>query len=83
MEKLIGYARFTSKKGNECFVLEIQKPFAKYQKEHWQCVGESHESVYVPTSAGEKIKPTDIGKEITFEYEVSGGKASVTDLYIK
>ncbi|MCD8096608.1 MAG: hypothetical protein LUE31_00905 [Lachnospiraceae bacterium] len=74
MAKLVGYARFTSKKGDDYCVARVVKDFNKRALESG-AVGQDVESIFMPREQYNLLKPADIGKELKFEYELSGGRA--------
>ena len=83
MSKLVGYRRFTSKKnGKDYCVAEVETPFSTRETSAG-AVGCKTEQIFMPEDQYDLLKPADIGKEITFDYEFSGNLAYVVHATLK
>lgn len=83
MEKtLVGYKRFTSKKGIPLCVAIVSTPFTERDNERGS-FGCDSESVFLPTELYDYLTPKDIGKPITLSYNIVGGRAFLTDVQVK
>lgn len=83
MSKLVGYRRFTSKKnGKDYCVAQVVTPYGQRDLSR-NCVGSKVETIYLPEDQYDLLKPADIGKEITFDYEFSGNLAYVVHATLK
>lgn len=82
MVKLVGYKRFTSKKGTECCVASIVKDMSAREKENG-AVGQSVDEIFLPPEQINLLKPTDIGKELLLDYELSAGRAYLVNVSVK
>lgn len=74
---LIGVSKFESKKGTNCEVAIVKTEFQARAIGNGS-FGENVENIFVPDTIKGVLKQDDIGKEIVFDYEVSGGRAYVT-----
>lgn len=83
MAQLIGYYNFTSKKGTPCYVATVVKEYTQKQKADFGRVGFYSENVFLPVDLYNKLKPSDVNKEVTIGYEVNNGYASVVDFVVK
>lgn len=81
--KLVGYKKFKSKKGDDCLVIELIKPFTTREIDFGAC-GSSVVEKFIPNDFSDKFVPAVIGKNIDLEIEVNSynGKTfeNVTDL---
>lgn len=77
---LLGYKRFTSKKGENYATLELSIPFTEREVTSG-CVGVRVESKFVPSHLLDKVDSLTIGKPIGFDYNVVGDRAYISDFY--
>lgn len=82
MGKLVGYRRFTSKKGTDCCIANIVSDYNGREKE-MGAVGEKTEEIFVPASQYNLLQPSDIGCEIVLNYEFSGNRAFLNEIVVK
>ena len=76
-KKLIGISSGTSQKsGNDYFCVTVISPCDDFDNKYGS-FGEKAEKLFVPKECFDTIKPEDLGKEITFDYEVRGDRARV------
>ena len=73
-KRVLGFSKFTSKKGNYCVVLDVSSPYGDRQRENGAC-GERAEQLFIPKEYHDKVVPAIIGKEISLIYSISGGRA--------
>lgn len=81
-KKLAGYKRFTSKKGNPLCVAVVMTPFDAKANERG-CYGADVESIFLPQEQIDYLVPTDIGKPVNLVYNISGGRAYLTEFSVK
>ncbi len=83
MVKLVGYNRFTSKKnGKDYCVAHVLKDLNEREKDSG-FVGAKVDSFFMPEKLYDLLKPTDVGKEVVLEYELSGTRAYLVDVKVK
>lgn len=81
--KLVGFKRFVSKKdGTEYCVANVVSEYSPRENLNG-CYGSKVEEVFLPAEKASVLKPSDIGKDIRMEYEVSGGRAYLIDFAVK
>lgn len=76
-KKLIGISSGKSKNGNVFCFLTVTEPCDEFDNKYGS-FGERADKVFVPEDQFQKIRPEDLGKEITFQYSIRGDKARVT-----
>ena len=82
MSTLVGYKRFNSKDGKKRYcVAEVVSEFSKHEISTGS-VGSKAEEVFLPEDKVDYLNPSHIGKEIKFEYELSGGRAYIVDVSV-
>ncbi len=81
MTKLVGIASFMSKKGNECHTITILQDCSARDNENGR-YGCKAETIFLDDSLFEKVRPSDCGKEVRLDYEVSNGRAYVVGLAV-
>ncbi len=82
MEKtLVGFKRFTSKKGNPLCVAIVQTPFTAKDNERGS-YGADVEQVFLPSEQYEYLNPKDIGKPVTLSWNIVGGRAFLTEITV-
>lgn len=80
---LVGYKKFVSKKnGNEYCVANVLSEFSEREKSNG-CVGKKIEEVFLPKEQVDYLTPDMINKEISMEYELSGGRAYLVNVTVK
>lgn len=83
MSKLVGFRRFSSKKnGKDYCVAEVVSPFSQRELANG-CCGQKTEQIFMPEEQYNLLKESDLGKEIQFEYELSGGRAYLVNVTVK
>lgn len=80
-KKLIGFKRFTSKKGNPLCVAIIATEFDKQQNERGS-FGFDAEQVFVPSEQYDYLGKDDLGCEVTTQYDIVGGRAYLRELKV-
>ncbi|MBQ2744851.1 MAG: hypothetical protein IJF37_04460 [Lachnospiraceae bacterium] len=68
MVKLVGFKRFTSKKGNELCIATVLRDATTREKEYG-CVGQVAEDIFVPTGQIDYLTEKMIGKEIKLYWD--------------
>lgn len=82
MTKLVGYKRFQGKKNGQPYcVAEVVSDFTARELENGS-VGSKAEEIFLPADKVDYLNPSHIGKEIKFDYELSGGRAYLVDFQI-
>lgn len=82
MVKLVGYRRFTSKKGVEtCIASVIQD--ANDRDKASGFVGQKVDEIFIPAEQVDDLKPEHIGKELVMSYDMSGGRPYLTRVAVK
>lgn len=82
MSTLVGYKRFNSKDGKKRYcVAEIVSEFSQREASNGS-VGSKAEEVFLPEDKVDYLNPSHIGKEIKFDYELTGGRAYIVDVSI-
>ena len=71
---LLGVKKFTSKGGRKCEVMTVRSDYNSRMLAEG-CFGSKVEELFVPDGMQGLLKPEDIGKEVSIDYEVSGGRA--------
>lgn len=78
---LIGFKRFTSKKGNPLCVAIIATAFDKQQNERGS-YGCDAETVFLPSEQYDYLQSSDLGKEVSTQYDIVGGRAYLRELTV-
>jgi hypothetical protein len=82
MIKLLGYSRGTSKKnGNRYCRLYVLRDFSKREKDG-DCSGQKCEEIFAPEFQVGDFKESDVGKEISLEYDVVGDRAYLRNITV-
>lgn len=82
MRKLVGYRRFISGKGRDCCVASVLVDATERDKNAGQ-VGQKTEDVFIPSDQLDLLKPSDIGKELVCDYDLSNGRAFLIHVSVK
>ncbi len=77
--KLVGFKRFKSKKGNECCVLSIEKPYTPAEQARG-CHGSSVDNIFAPEDKIDAFTEKDLGKEVDLLYSIEYGRAVLYDV---
>ena len=78
---LVNYKRFKSKKGNDvCTATIIRAPFP-YELRQNQ-VGDSCETIFMPSDQLNYLKPADIGRDVELHYDVQGRFSTLTEVVV-
>lgn len=82
MTKLVGYKKITSKKSGKDFcVASVVQDVSEREKENG-FVGQKVDEIFLPESQLDLLKPSDIGKELLLDYELSGGRAYLVNVTV-
>lgn len=81
MCRLVGYKRFTSKKGKEYCVANVISTYSQRDIDRG-CVGEKTEEIFLPENCFNLLKPEDVGRELDMSYDYSGGRAYLVDVAV-
>lgn len=82
MTKLVGYRRFTSKKNGKDFcVANVVQDITEREKQSGS-FGQKVDTIFMPEEQYNLLKPEHIGKELTLDYELSGGRAFLVNVSI-
>lgn len=82
MSTLVGFKRFNSKDGKKRYcVAEVVSEFSQRENSNGS-VGSKAEEIFLPEEKVDYLNASHIGKEIKFEYELSGGRAYIVDVSI-
>lgn len=83
MTKLVGYKKITSKKsGKEFCVASVVQDVSEREKENG-FIGQKVDELFLPESQLNLLKPSDIGKELSLDYELSGSRAYLVNVAVK
>ena len=83
MTKLVGYKKITSKKSGKDFcVASVVQDVSEREKENG-FIGQKVDGIFLPESQLDLLKPSDIGKELLLDYELSGGRAYLVNVAVK
>lgn len=82
MSKLIGISNFTSKAGKSCHVVTVLEECTARDNDRGS-YGQKVESIWLDDLLSSKVSAKDIGREIKFDYSISGGRAYAVDLSLK
>ena len=83
MTKLVGYKKITSKKSGKDFcVASVVQDASKREKENG-FIGQKVDEIFLPEVQLDLLKPSDIGKELLLDYELSGGRAYLVNVAVK
>lgn len=80
-KKLIGFKRFTSKKGNPLCVAIVATPFDKEQNARGS-FGCDAQSLFMPSEQYDYLSSDDIGKEVSISYDIMGDRAFLRELTV-
>ena len=83
MTKLVGYKKITSKKSGKDFcVASVVQDVSEREKENG-FIGQKVVEIFLPEAQLDLLKPSDIGKELLLDYELSGGRAYLVNVAVK
>lgn len=83
MAKLIGYRKFVSKKnGQEYCVATVVSDVSESEKANG-FVCQKSEDLFLPAHQVDYLNPSHIGKEVTCDYTISGGRAFLNSISVK
>lgn len=77
---LLGIKKFASKDGRNFCVLETSAPFSDREVQNGS-KGSRVEEVFLPEHLHDKADSLTVGGQISFDYQVMGGRAYVDDVY--
>lgn len=80
-KKIVGYKRFTSKKGTALCVVNCLSDFTDREYAN-NCFGQKIEEIFMPADEYDLLKPEHIGKMANFEYEINNGSAYLVHVEI-
>lgn len=79
--KLVGFKRFTSKKGKRYCVIHLVTPYGQRDLDDG-CFGSQAEDIFLPDDLFDLLTVKDLNKDVEVIYEISSGRAFVTDLKV-
>lgn len=82
MKKVLGFNKFTSKKGTACCFLGVVGDFTPSEKDRGS-VGQKVEVISIYGDLGNKITPDIVGKMVDFIYSINGQQAYLQDVIVK
>lgn len=83
MPKLLGYRKFASKKdGKNYCVATVVSDITPRDKENG-FVGQKTEELFMPEDLVDYLKPEHIGKDVYVDYNISNGRAFITNVTVK
>lgn len=83
MKTLVGISSGTSKStGKPYYCLGVISPCDEFDNQYGS-YGTKYDRIFVSAELFQRVKPQDFGKEIVFDYEVRGNRASVVGFKIK
>lgn len=80
--EILGYSRFTSKKGDEVLFVDVAKLPTDFDKRYGR-VGMKVEQVWIPSNCFDKFNNSVIGKCLDAQYSIQNGRANVVDVSFK
>ena len=83
MKTLVGISSGISKKTNNPFYCLVVTEPCDSKDNQYGSYGMKCNNVFVSDELFKRVKPDDFGKEIVFDYEVRGNRASVVGFKIK
>lgn len=81
MDQLIGLKKFKSKLGKDCFVAVLVVPVTERDMTYG-AVGSKVEEQFLDEKQYKALSPSDFGKEVVREFQVSGGRAFLTEFTV-
>lgn len=81
MSTLVGFKRFTSKKGQKYCVANLVSDYSARELE-FDNFGQKIEEVWLPVDLYDLLTPADIGKTVTLNYEIISGKAYLSSFVV-
>lgn len=83
MTRLLGYKRFKAEKTQrDICIMFVAQDISQREKEHGY-VGQKIVEMFIPESQIGLLKPSDIGKELLLDYELSGNRAYLVNVAVK
>ena len=79
---LVGYHKFTSKKGKDFCVASVVKDLSP-RDQAFGYIGQKTEEIFMPDDQLNMLKPEDIGKELILDYDMSDGRAFLISVTVK
>ncbi len=79
---LVGFRRFTSKKGTPCCVANIVTEFSPADVSRGSC-GSDCQSVFLPDNLLDYLTEKDIGKSVELFYSINAGRAYLQNLVVQ
>lgn len=83
MNKLIGYRMGTAQKTGRAYCMAYVLSEPSDRDKEFGAVGQVAEKVYMPADQVDFLKPEFIGKELKFDYVLSGGKPYLSHVTVK
>lgn len=80
-KKLVGFKRFTSKKGNPLCVAVIESPFSEADNQRGS-FGCDCETVFLPSEQYSYLTIKDIGKNVKLNWDIVNGRAYLRELVV-
>lgn len=83
MTKLLGYSKGVSKKNGSPFcMIHVVSDFTPTEIANGS-QGSKVDTLFMPQNQVDDLKPTDIGKEIFLDYNISNGRAFLDNVTVK
>ena len=79
---LLGYRRFTSKKGTPCCVALVATKYDASDNQRGN-FGSNADEIFLPQEMYSYLMPDDIGKLVVANYNVVNGRAYINDFYVE
>ena len=83
MTKLVGYKIITSKKSGKDFCVASVVQDVSERENESGCIGKKVDEIFLPEAQLDLLTPSDIGKELLLDYELSGGRAYLVNVAVK
>lgn len=77
--EIIGYSRFTSKKGVECLVVDVIMEATDFNRRYGR-VGNICEQVFIPEALFDRFDESVVGKLLEVKYDRPGRYANIIDV---
>lgn len=82
VNEIIGYKKFTDKKGNKRCVVDTVSSLTDFDRDYG-AVGMKASQVWIPEEFQDMFVPAVVGKILDCRYEVSGRYVNIVDVAIK
>lgn len=82
MKILLGYKRFTSKKGQDYCVALISRPLTEREQQRGS-VGLAVEEIFLPDEQKNYLTPDHLNKPVDIDYDIVGGRPVVVSFSVQ